>query len=135
MNLIGISEIHINKMSRFFILFIFIIINLLIVQSVPFDAMKANNFCGKLLLFLHYLFNSLIRKFSHSALKNCENYSTRIYDYIDFHAIKDISSKIGKNDGYYVNLKVFVIAKRNVHILLAQSESDTRLSYEIGTIS
>lgn len=70
--------------------------------------------------------------FFFTALKSCDLYSTRTYDYTTFHAIDNIGNKSVKNDDYYVKFVFHVIAKEDVHVLLAESPTDTRSSYEIG---
>lgn len=72
------------------------------------------------------------------ALQNCEVLTTRTYDYTKFYKINEINiqNKNNASDDFYANFKVYVIGRRDAHILLSQSPTDTRSSYEIvvGTL-
>lgn len=65
------------------------------------------------------------------ALKKCELYTARTYDYTTYYSLSNISSNT-KSDEYYIDFLTYVIAKKDVHILLAETPTDTRSSYEIG---
>ena len=65
-----------------------------------------------------------------SALKACKIYTTNSYDYTEFIPVNNISFT-NPEDDFYLNFKIFAVAKRDVHILLSQNETDTRSSYEI----
>lgn len=71
-------------------------------------------------------------------MQNCEVLTTRTYDYTKFYKINEINIQNQNNtsDNFYINFKVYVIGRRDAHILLSQSPTDTRSSYEIviGTL-
>lgn len=72
---------------------------------------------------------TILNKIFIAELKTCNVYVSRSYDYRNFIEIGDIPKLYGR---YYVNFKIFVLAKKDIHILLASTDMEKDSSYEIS---